>query len=142
MRTVQLHRNESGRLAFFHFALRMVAGLVLLLKGLYFISNSYELQQMIAETNAGIGTRFMIGYITFAHLIGGAFILLGLLTRVAVILQLPIVLGALFYNLGPNTFGTGAELILSIALLIMLVYIFVQGPGKISMDHYLKEHLL
>ena len=143
MNTVHLDRTHShSRSSYFYFALRIVTGFILLLKGIYFISHAQELQQMVIETNADLGTRFMLNYVTWAHLIGGAFIILGLLTRVAVILQLPIIIGALYFNIASSAFGTGTELILSILLFGLLIYILVKGAGYLSMDHYLKRHLL
>jgi uncharacterized membrane protein YphA (DoxX/SURF4 family) len=131
-----------SRYTFFHLSVRLAVGLLLLLKGIYFVSNSHHLLRMVNETNMGIGAQFLVPYITFAHMFGGAFIILGLLTRVAIILQLPIVIGALYYNLASNEFGTGLELILSTLVLVGLIYLFLKGSGTISMDDYLKKHLL
>jgi len=93
-------------------------------------------------SDASFAVTFLVGYITFAHLFGGAFIMLGLLTRFAVFLQLPILIGAVYYNITPNAFGTGGELLLSIVVLVLLIYVLLYGSGPISMDDYLKKHLL
>jgi putative oxidoreductase len=127
---------------FLQFALRLTVGFLLMLKGFYFIRNIHELQTMIMESSAPWSTAFMVHYIPWAHMIGGAFIMLGLLTRVAIVLQIPIIIGAIMYNLGANTFGTGFELALTFAVLALLVYFLVVGSGKISMDEYRKTHQL
>jgi putative oxidoreductase len=138
-----MNRWHDARYTFFHFALRLVVGLLLLLKGIYFVSHSQQLETLIIASTAGSAVNVLVGYITFAHLFGGAFIMLGLLTRVAVILQIPIVIGALYYNLAPNAFGSsGGELLLSIVVLVLLIYVLLFGAGPISMDDYLKKHLL
>jgi putative oxidoreductase len=138
----RIHHWHDSRHIFFNLALRIIVGLLLMLKGIYFISNSHHLEEMVRDTSQSSAVSFMVGYITFAHMFGGAFIMLGLLTRVAVILQLPIIIGALYFNLTSTAFGTGAELILSIVVLALLIYLLVNGSGRVSMDDYLKKHLL
>lgn len=138
-----MQQSHNVSHTFFHFALRLVTGLLLLLKGIYFVSHSQYLETIIMASNARSAVTFLVGYISFAHLFGGAFIMLGLLTRFAVILQIPIVIGALYYNLTPNAFGTsGGELLLSIVVLVLLIYVLLYGSGSFSMDDYLKKHLL
>ena len=134
--------THAARYTFFHFALRVVTGLLLLLKGLYFISHSQELHSMILQSDAATAVNFLVSYISFAHLFGGAFIMLGLLTKLAVLLQIPIVVGALYYNMTARAFGTGPELLLSIVVLVLLIYLMVSKCTPISMDEYLKKHLL
>jgi putative oxidoreductase len=138
----RVHHWHESRHIFFNLALRIVVGLLLMLKGIYFVSNSQHLEAMVRDTSQAWAVNFMVSYITFAHMFGGAFIILGLLTRAAVVLQLPIIIGALYYNLAPTAFGTGAELFLSIVVLVLLVYLLVNGSGRVSMDDYLKKHLL
>lgn len=133
---------HDARYTFFNFALRLVTGLLLLLKGIYFVSHSQHLEKLIMESSARSAVSFLVSYIPFAHLFGGAFIMLGLLTRFSVILQIPILIGALYYNVSPNAFGTGGELLLSIVVLVLLIYTLFYGSGPISMDDYLKKHLL
>jgi putative oxidoreductase len=137
-----LHHLTDARYTFFSFALRLVTGLLLLLKGIYFVSNSQHLEVIIMASSARSAVNFLVSYITFAHLFGGAFIMLGLLTRFAVILQIPILIGALYFNLTPNAFGTGSELLLSVVVLVLLIYVLLYGSGPISMDDYLRKHLL
>ncbi|WP_026260254.1 DoxX family protein [Segetibacter koreensis] len=140
--TQYIHQSNDFRYTFFNLALRLVTGLLLLLKGIYFVSHSQQLEAIIMSSNARPAVTFLVGYITFAHLFGGAFIMLGLLTRFAVILQIPILIGALYFNLTPNAFGTGGELLLSIVVLVLLIYVLLYGSGHVSMDDYLKKHLL
>ncbi len=137
-----IHQSHDVRYKFFNLALRLVTGLLLLLKGIYFVSHSQHLETIIMASDARSAVTFLVGYISFAHLFGGAFIMLGLLTRFAVILQIPILIGAMLYNLTSNAFGTGGELLLSIVVLVLLIYVLLYGSGRVSMDDYLKKHLL
>lgn len=140
--TQRLHHWNVTHHALVNVALRQVLGMLLLLKGINFISHSQYLEELIRQSNFSSAVNFWVSYITFAHLFGGAFIMLGLLTRLAVVLQIPILIGALMYNMGPNTFGSGGEMILSIVVFFLLVYFLIRGGGEVSMDDYLKKHVL
>src|SRR4249919_3524492 len=88
--------------------LRVALGLLLLIKGLTFLSNSGQLESMIQQSRFRAGTAFLVTYITFAHLFGGTFIVLGLLTRWVVVLQIPILIGAiLFFNRSSDILSIG-----------------------------------
>jgi|SoiMethySBSTD1v2_1073268.scaffolds.fasta_scaffold534253_2 uncharacterized membrane protein YphA (DoxX/SURF4 family) len=123
--------------------LRVALGLLLLLKGLTFLSNSGQLESMIQQSRFRAGTTFLVTYITFAHLFGGTFIVIGLLTRWVVVLQIPILIGAvLFFNRGSDILSIGAEFGFSLLVLLLLVFFLFEGGGPISMDRYLKKYLL
>jgi putative oxidoreductase len=68
-------------------------------------------------------------------MVGGIMIALGILTRFSSIIQIPIVLGAVFVNdqlLSPiNT-----QLWFSIVALILLVIFMIIGSGPLSLDRY------
>ena len=122
---------------------RIVVGIVLLVKGILFVSNSQQLQQLILSSRFAAGVRFLTAYITFAHLLGGVFIIIGLFTRLAALLQIPVLIGAIFFILPWQVHITGVnELILSSVVLVLLVFILWKGSGEISMEQYLKRHLL
>jgi len=122
---------------------RIVVGVVLLIKGILFMSNSEQLAQMILSSHFATGVRFLTAYIIFAHLFGGVFIIIGLFSRIAALLQLPVLLGAIFFILPWQVHITGvSELILSIVVLCLLIFILWKGSGEFSMEQYLKRHLL
>jgi putative oxidoreductase len=123
--------------------IRVILGVILLLKGIYFISNSQQLKELILNSRFATGVSFIAGYTIFAHLLGGVLIIIGLFTRIAAIFQIPVLLGALFFILPRNGFiDFGSELILTIVVLILLIYVLVKGSGEISMEDYLKKHNL
>ena len=68
--------------------------------------------------------------------------MIGLMTRLAAVLQLPVIIAAFFYNLIPSAFGSGAQLLLSVVLFILLVAILYKGSGPISIDRFVKRHKL
>jgi len=119
-----------------------VLGLLLFLKGIYFVVNTQHLGELIEHTLFNFNSNFLTYFISISHLLGGALITIGLLTRFAIILQLPILLAAIIFNMSSRTYGSSAELLLALFISVLLVYYLVKGPGKISMDAYRKNHLI
>jgi putative oxidoreductase len=125
-----------------HLLFRVILGLLLLQKGISFMSNAQQLENMLQQSGFSTWNVFLVSYITFAHLIGGFLIVIGLFTRLAVIIQLPILIGAVFLvNMGMPAYNVG-ELILSILVLLFLIYYLINGSGEYSLDHFIKNHLL
>jgi putative oxidoreductase len=124
---------------------RVILGLLLLYKGISFISHANELENMIAGSRFKIneGAAILAAYICIAHLAGGVFIVVGLLTRISCLFQLPILIGAVLFVNSPNSmFHLQSELILSIIVLLLLIVFIITGGGPFSMDRYIKKHLL
>jgi putative oxidoreductase len=114
--------------------IRIILGLFLLLKGVKFATNMNKLMFMMNDLP--FGNFMMINlaqYVLFAHIFGGFFLATGLLTRFACIIQVPILLVAVFTNL----FYQFPELILSIVVLLLLMYFLVVGSGRWSLDWYI-----
>ena len=95
----RFHPFGPLRKSFVLLVARIVVGVVLLIKGILIVSNSEQLQQLILSSRFAFGVRFLTAYITFAHLFGGVFIIIGLFTRVAAVLQIPVLIGAIFFIL-------------------------------------------
>jgi putative oxidoreductase len=141
--TARIQNWTHSNYSLFLLIVRTILGLILLIKGIYFISNSQQLKDMILSSRFAAGVSFLAAYTTFAHLFGGVFIILGLFTRMAVILQIPVLIGALFFIIPRQAFlNFWPELILSIIVLFLLIFILVKGSGEISMEEYLKKNLL
>jgi putative oxidoreductase len=123
--------------------LRIALGLLLLFKGISFLSNAEALESLIRNSRFKAGTTFLVTYITFAHLFGGTFIIIGLLTRWVVLLQIPILLGAvIFFSRPSDVFSIGSEFWLSLLVLLLLLFFAFEGGGLISMDRFRKKNLL
>src|ERR1700730_5825259 len=78
--------------------IRVVLGVVLIAKGIFFISHADKLSDIIENSRFKGAVTFLVAYITFSHLFCGAFIILGLLARWVVLLQIPILLAAVIFN--------------------------------------------
>lgn len=121
--------------------MRIMLGLILLVKGYYYIRNTGELQQSLLNNNWHLENFVIIHVVAFAHLIGGLMIILGLLTRFAVAVQIPILLGAIiFVNAPDGLLSDNPELLLSLIVFCMLIFFFIYGSGPWSMDAYMEGH--
>jgi len=79
--------------------------------------------------------------IPFIHLLGGFLIIIGLLTRWAVIVQIPILIGAIiFVNAKRGIFAGESELFLSILIFLLLVLFFIEGGEPLSLDNYFRKN--
>lgn len=116
--------------------LRIGLGVFLLLKGFSFITNSREFEDLIAPVSNFMGGMLTFHYIAAAHIMGGIMIVFGLLTRWAIIAQLPILLGAVLINF----FGAmhANNLIISTATLGISIFFLFYGGGKHSADYFFK----
>ncbi|MDB5145878.1 MAG: DoxX family protein [Mucilaginibacter sp.] len=120
--------------------IRVVLGIFLLLKGLGFMENTANLRSIIEnQSDISIAPELLMAlvyYVTFVHLVGGALIALGILTRFSAIMQIPVVFGAVFFiDILESPFNT--DLLSSVAALIFLVVFAVIGSGKLSLENYL-----
>ena len=117
-------------------SIRILLGVFLVYKGSYFISNSREFEDLIAPASNFLGGMLTFHYIASAHIMGGIMIIFGLLTRWALIAQLPILLGAFLINFigDMNT----VNLLVSFITLSASVFYTIYGSGKYSADYYFK----
>ena len=125
--------------------LRVVLGLILVLRGIYFLTTIKPLFYLIKDSRlSGLNINMPLAlFICWVHILGGTFIILGFLTRISVWAQIPIILGAIiFINLNNSLSVTYPDLLLSVFVLILLILFALAGGGKISMDNYAKGHLL
>jgi uncharacterized membrane protein YphA (DoxX/SURF4 family) len=77
-------------------------------------------------------------YVVSAHLVGGCLLALGLLTRVAALIQMPALAGAVFVvHLREGLLTSDQSLELSALVLFVLALLSVFGAGRLSLDHAL-----
>jgi len=117
---------------------RIYLGLGLFIRGVFIISNtraefvSTLLQQLEFPW---IITAFLLHYIALAHLIGGLMLTVGLLTRIASWVQIPILAGALLVHRSEGLMSGGQSLEFSALVLFLLVTFAITGAGPMSVDH-------
>ena len=115
--------------------IRIGLGIFLCYKGIEFLGNmSVMLNLLTRNMSFGSFTITMLGnYIAFAHLLGGFLLILGLLTRFACLLQIPILIGAIiFINSSGDILKPFSQLALSILVLLLLIYFLIVGNGPWS----------
>ena len=116
--------------------LRIILGVFIVYKGVTFTQNITALQEMSETVNVML-SAFLSTYVPTAHLIGGALLVFGLFTRWMTVIQIPILLGAVFLVNFPKGFllvAGNIELGTSIIVLIGLIFFFFMGAGEISID--------
>ena len=78
--------------------LRIALGVFIFIKGISFVAQSQILIDLFEPLQGYGGAMLAIHYVAPAHLVGGLLIAFGLLTRWAIVAQLPILLGAILIN--------------------------------------------
>jgi putative oxidoreductase len=137
----QIEHWADGHQAKWLAALRIVLGLIIFLKGLFFIQNTDALYLMIANSAFELYAVMLVHLVALAHLVGGILIMIGLITRIAISFQIPILLGAIvFVNAQRGFFSMQSELSLSIFVLALLIFFFVFGSGSFSVDEWMKKY--
>ncbi|HLK31206.1 MAG TPA: DoxX family membrane protein [Puia sp.] len=112
--------------------IRIALGIFLCYKGIQFLNNmSSMIDVMTNKVSFGSFTIVMLSnYVAFAHLLGGALLILGILTRFACLIQIPILLGAIFLiNSSGDLLKPFSELYLAILVLLLLIYFLIIGNG-------------
>ncbi len=119
--------------------LRAYVGIALIGKGIYFIQNLTELFEL-TSTAVSYGDFIISHYIIFAHIVGGLCIAAGLLTRIAVLANLPILFGAVtFVHLQEGFFTVGQGLEVSMLMFFLLCVTLYHGSGRWSVDYYINK---
>ena len=117
---------------------RIGLGIVIFLKGGMFLADTASLRELIEDADIRVYTWSAVHYVAFAHLVGGILIAIGLLTRVAVAFQLPVLFVAVFFvNITRGLTFLNSELWVSLVVLVLLIVFFVVGSGRYSLDHQL-----
>jgi len=144
MRNAHLTQNDPTNQPRWLTIFRIALGLVILWKGISFFRNSTALETLIRSGSIDMfdnNAETLSFIITYANLLGGFFIAVGLFTRWACIVQIPIMVGAVIfiYNNAGMSF-TNAEFVLSILVLIFLVVFAIKGSGLLSADEYFRNY--
>lgn len=129
--------------------IRIALGIFLCYKGVDFLRNTSDLISLMKNTSpfSSFAVILLGHYVTFAHIIGGLFLAIGMFTRAACLIQIPVLLGAIVFvniNATQAAFNPYSELFLSIIILLLLIYFLIIGNGPLSVkmppEEHLKEH--
>jgi uncharacterized membrane protein YphA (DoxX/SURF4 family) len=119
---------------------RIGLGICLFVKGIQFVENNSIIRKVFSESLLLQNYYWLQMFIPWIHILGGVFIIIGLFTRFAVLIQIPIVICAIiFVNTNKGIFEGEKNLFLSIVILILLIVFLIEGGGHLSWDKYLKN---
>ncbi|HXA80758.1 MAG TPA: DoxX family protein [Opitutaceae bacterium] len=124
---------------------RIYLGLGLFARGLLLIWNvrtDFFINMLSRSGETWLLSATLLHYVALAHFVGGAMLTLGLLTRLAALVQIPILVGAVFIVHRPDgLFALGQSLEFSALVLFLLCVICISGAGRLSLDHVIfREH--
>jgi uncharacterized membrane protein YphA (DoxX/SURF4 family) len=118
---------------------RIYLGLGLLARGLLLITNTstgYMVDMLQRSGQSWLTTGILLHYVMLAHFVGGLLLTIGFLTRLAALVQIPILAGAVFIvHRKDGLFAMGQSLEFSALVLFLLCVITVSGAGKLSLDY-------
>lgn len=117
-------------------ALRVLLGLFLFLKGIFFLQYSTEVFYIFSSGQEFLSAGKAHMLTSFVHIVGGLMIASGFLTRLALLCQFPILIGALLLvNLERGITLYNTELLLSATVTGLLLFFMIVGPGRYSVDN-------
>lgn len=116
--------------------IRIFIGVALFVRGVILASEPEALTRLAGEDKM----YWWYSYITVAHIIGGLSLAIGLVTRLASLLQVPILFGAVFLiHLKQGLLSVGQSLELSVLVLVLLLTYLIFGAGDLSFDSIIKK---
>lgn len=121
--------------------IRIFLGIAIFIKGIYFIHNSDALLELMEHSRIRGWTFIVEHQVAFTYLVGGILIAMGLLTRVAIAFALLVFFGSIFgYITNLGFFSIYSDLVFSVIVFILLIFYMIWGPGKFSVDAYMRSH--
>jgi uncharacterized membrane protein YphA (DoxX/SURF4 family) len=109
----------------------------LAIKGIYFIMNMGAFERM--SGTLGDLPTVVAWYVVAAHVVGGAALAIGLGTRFAALVNIPVLIGASFAASSGGLFASDSTLQFTIFVLFVLGLFVWQGSGKFSLDQLLRR---
>jgi uncharacterized membrane protein YphA (DoxX/SURF4 family) len=121
---------------------RAYLGVGLFVRGILFVSRPELVLGYMSSSESWFVPYAIAHYVAIAHLGGGVLLAVGLATRLAALVQLPVLLGAVFMvHQADSLLSAGQSLEFSaLVLMLLVVYLFV-GAGPLSVDSWLGDRV-
>lgn len=121
-------------------ALRVYLGVALFLKGLQFLLNQELASEYLNMVNLPFFSYLSVHIVVMVHLAGGFLLTIGLITRIAALIQVPLLFGAMFFvHFQQGLFSREQSLELVMLTLFLLLVFVGYGGGRFSVDHILEK---
>lgn len=119
--------------------MRAYLGIALSVRGVLFISEPDLVMGYLEDLEGWFLPYALVHYVAIAHLCGGIMLAVGLATRFAAAIQLPVLAGAVFLvHSSGGLLHAGQSLEFSSLVLALLAVYLVFGSGKLSVDAHLQ----
>ncbi|RDV16372.1 DoxX family protein [Pontibacter diazotrophicus] len=116
--------------------LRILLGLFLFFKGIMFLEHTSDVFYIFSQSQDVLDIKRASILTSVVHIVGGLMIAFGCLTRLALLCQFPILIGAvLIVNPQRGVQVGNTELWLSILVTCLLLFFMIVGPGRYSVDN-------
>lgn len=122
--------------------LRIALGFILILQATHLMMGMPSVEGHTADQGiGGVYTVLAIGHLAFLiNVVGGAFLIIGLLTRWVSLINIPQLLAAtVMLGMQGNLFAPGSEFPFALLALIQLVVFAFIGGGPLSADYFLYD---
>jgi uncharacterized membrane protein YphA (DoxX/SURF4 family) len=129
--------KQSNKLILLVF--RIILGIILFAKGISFLRDKALLENLISNSITEEKFSIVGLLIPYIHIAGGFFIIIGLYIRVSILIQLPIIIGAIILLLESGGKPYQGEILFATLILIMLLVQLVYGDGLYSWRNLLNK---
>ena len=118
--------------------MRIYVGIALFIRGWIFLSDPSAITQLSGAQTVYWWYAYIIG----AHLIGGLLMALGILTRSAALIQMPILIGAIvFIHFDKGLMTVGQSLELAVLVLALLIVFALFGSGRFAVGSLMTRRI-
>lgn len=127
----------ENRLGLAYSLIRAFLGFALCIRGFLFMLEPQSLTNLAGEPQ----NFWIFAYTSVGHLLGGFLIGIGLMVRLAALIQIPILVGAVFFiHLRVGLLAFGQSLELSVLVLYLLILFFLFGSGDVNLKTIFKKN--
>lgn len=140
MSFLDMIRDKERRPSIGFDVLRIYLGLALFVRGALFIADPERIMSLVRRSGDWFVPMALAHYIGAAHVCGGLLLALGLATQLSAAVQIPILLGAVFFvHWNDGLLNPSQSLELAGLVLLMLMAFAVFGAGPLSLDSVLRK---
>jgi uncharacterized membrane protein YphA (DoxX/SURF4 family) len=112
-----------------------------MLKGYRFLFHTTEITNLLNSFHQTPFSTALAWVVIFANVAGGLFILIGIFTRLVCLVQIPILIGAMIINMETHLLNS-SEWLLAFMTFFLIVYLYIYGSGKYSVQHALMDNIM